>query len=88
MNYVNGTTTHESTAPPIATAPSETDSASAATPSTIRIDGESLSNGLCPARDLPVMTTPLATPSLSVIASTRMSNDQYRSGRREVCGKW
>ena len=36
--YVNGTTTHEATAPPIATAPNGTDAALAATPSTIQID--------------------------------------------------
>lgn len=36
--YVNGTTTHETPAPPFATAPNGTDAALAATPSTIQID--------------------------------------------------
>lgn len=36
--YVNGTIVHETTAPPIATAPNGSDAAQAATPSTIQID--------------------------------------------------
>jgi hypothetical protein len=38
MSYVNGTTTHETPAPPIATAPNGSDAARAATPSTIQLD--------------------------------------------------
>ena len=38
ISYVNGTTTHETPAPPIATVPNETDAALAAIPSTIPID--------------------------------------------------
>jgi hypothetical protein len=38
MSYVNGTTTHETPAPPIATAPNGSDAVLAATPSTIQLD--------------------------------------------------